>query len=154
MPNRRAENVSWTHIASRLEPSRSYWLGTSNRDNSPHVAPVWGVVVDERLYIFTERTTVKSRNLGRDSRSVVHLEKSEDVVIVHGHFDDLGTPQVFPSVMETLARKYDRPEDAQYLPSADPSFDVLYRLRPQKALLWNLGDYDNSQQRWTGPSIL
>ena len=37
----------------------------------------------------------------------------------------------------------------EYLPAADPSFDVLYRLRPQKALQWKLSEYENSQQRWT-----
>lgn len=122
---------------------------TTNRDGSPHVAPVWGVVVDERLYLYSERTTVKAGNLGRDSRGIVHLESGEDVVIVHGHFDDLGIPQLTMNVMEALARKYDGPDDTQYLPTADPSFDVLYRLRPQKALLWNLSDFENTQQRWT-----
>jgi hypothetical protein len=58
------------------------------------------------------------------------------------------------NVMQALAWKYDGPDDAGYLPSADPSFDVLYRLRPQKALLWKLSDYENTQQRWAAqPSI-
>ena len=39
------DDAFWTRIASRLAPSRSYWLGTTNRDGFPHVAPVWGVVV-------------------------------------------------------------------------------------------------------------
>ena len=148
------DNASWTRIASRLAPSRSYWLGTTNRDGSPHVAPVWGVVVMESLYIYSERTTVKAANLKRDGRGVIHLESTEDVLIVHGHFDDLGIPQLLPEVIEALAEKYDWPDDAQYLPTADPSFDVLYRLRPQKALQWSLSDYGNSQQRWTASSNL
>jgi len=151
MPDANAESASWIQIASRLAPSRSYWLGTTNRDDSPHAAPVWGVVVDESLYIYSERKTVKAGNLGRDSRGVVHLESGENVVIVHGHFDDLGIPQLVPKVMEALDQKYEGPDDAQYLPSADPSFDVLFRLRPQKALLWHLRDFENTQQRWIAP---
>ena len=152
MPDEQAAEPSWTRIAARLAPERSYWLGTTNPDGSPHVAPVWGVVVDDSLYCYSERTTAKARNLGRDSRGVVHLESAEDVVIVHGHFDDLGQPQLVPDVLAALAEKYDRPADARYLPTADPSFDVLYRLRPERALLWNLGDYEDTQERWTaGP---
>lgn len=148
------KNASWTQIASRLAPSRSYWLGTTNRDGSPHVAPVWGVVVMDSLYIYSERTTVKAANLEQDSRGVIHLESSEDVLIVHGHFDDLGIPQSFPEAMDALAEKYCGPHDAQYLPSSDPSFDALYRLCPRKALQWSLSDYENTQQRWTESSSL
>ncbi len=38
-------------------------------------------------------------------------------------------------------------EDAVYLPSHDPSFDVLYRLHPVRARMWELADFDASQQR-------
>lgn len=59
---------------------------------SPHAAPVWGVVTDDVLYLYTERRTLKSRNLAADPRVVVHLEDAEDVVIVRGTAEDLGTP--------------------------------------------------------------
>jgi len=133
----------------RLAPSRSYWLVTTNEDGSPHVAPVWGGLVGDRLYFYSERATVKARNLARDGRAVVHLESGEDVVIVHGYVDDVGLPQSAGDVMSALSSKYDHPDDAQYLPSHDDSFDVLYLLRPEKALLWNLADYEGSQRRWT-----
>jgi hypothetical protein len=105
--------------------------------------------VEDRLYVYSERGTVKARNLARDGRAVVHLESGEDVVIVHGYLDDVGLPQAAPEVVNALSSKYDHPDDAQYLPSGDDSFDVLYLLRPEKALLWNLADYEDSQQRWT-----
>ena len=40
------------------------------------------------------------------------------------------------------------PADAVYLPSHDPTVDVLYRLVPLRARLWDLSDFDGSQQRW------
>jgi len=140
--------ATWSSIAERLAPARSYWLGTSNPDGSPHATPVWGVVLDDRLYIYSERATLKSRNLAEDDRALIHLESGEDVVIVHGHFDDIGLPGDTPGVVEALSTKYDAAEDAQYLPPHDEAFDVLYLLRPEKALLWSLADYDNTQLRW------
>ena len=139
---------TWSAIAARLAPARSYWLGTSNPDGSPHATPVWGVALDDRLYIYSERATVKARNLALDGRAVIHLESAEEVVIVHGHFDDIGPPGDTPEVVEALSSKYDAAEDARYLPSHDESFDVLYLLRPEKALLWSLSNYDHTQQRW------
>jgi hypothetical protein len=52
-------------------------------------------------------------------------------------------------VVDALSLKYDVPGDDQYLTSADPAFDVLYLLQPERALLWELSDYDESQRRWS-----
>lgn len=143
-----ARPVTWSEVASRLADSRTYWLSTVTKRGAPHAAPVWGVVVDDVLYLYTERHSVKAHNLANDPRVVLHLESGEDVVIVHGEVADLGKPQEHPEVMAALDAKYPRPEDAQYLPSADDAFDALYAVRPHRALLWQLADWDGSQQRW------
>lgn len=135
-------------MADRLAPSRSYWLGTVNRDGTPHAAPVWGAVVGADLYLYSERATVKAANLSRDGRAVIHLESAEEVVIVHGILEDQGHPRDRPAVVEALDAKYDRPGDGPYLPSHNDEFDVVYRLLPARALLWDLADYEGSQWRW------
>jgi hypothetical protein len=78
----------------------------------------------------------------------VHLESAEDVVIVHGRAEDVGHPADRREVVAALAAKYPHPDDAQYLPSEDPDFDVLYLVNPQRAMAWRLVDYDASQGRW------
>ena len=52
----------------------------------------------DTLYLYTERRTVKARNLAADPRLVVHLESAQHVLIE---------------------------EDRQYLPAADPAFNVV-----------------------------
>jgi hypothetical protein len=110
---------------------------------------VWGATVDDVLFLYSERHTVKAKNLAADPRVVIHLESTEDVVILHGTVVDLGRPQSRPDVMAALDAKYREPADAQYLPSGDADFDVLYAVRPRRALMWRLSDWDGSQQRWT-----
>jgi hypothetical protein len=139
---------TWLEVAALLAPARSYWLGTTSRDGSPHVAPVWGVIVDADFYVYSEHKTKKAKNLAWDSRAVVHLESAEDVVIVHGHFDDIGAPMDAPAVVQALCAKYVASDDAKYLPSTDDAFDVLYVLRPQRAHMWSLADFDGTQRRW------
>ena len=115
----------------------------------PHAAPVWGVVSGGSLYLYSERRTVKARNLAADPRLVLHLESAEDVVIVRGTAQDMGTPAQVPEVVAALSAKYASDADRQYLPDADPSFDVVYAVRPQSAMTWRLADYEGSQRRWT-----
>ncbi len=134
-------------MACRLGRARNYWLATTG-PAGPHATPVWGVVVDQALYLYSARSTLKARNLARDSRATVHLESGDDVCIVHGHLVDLGVPSRHRRVVEALSAKYNRPGDGDYLPSGDPSFDVLYELRPRRALMWSLDDYEGSQRRW------
>ena len=141
--------LSWAEVAARLAPARNYWLCTAMPSGAPHAAPVWGVVTGGTLYLYSERSTVKARNLAADPRVLVHLESGEDVVIVRGTAEDLGAPAQVPEVVTALSAKYTGEGDRQYLPDAEPAFDVVYAIRPQSAMMWRLADYEDSQRRWT-----
>lgn len=140
--------ISWDEIAARLGRERTYWLATIGADGAPHVSPVWGAVADGEWYAYSERNTVKARNLASDSRVAVHLTDGDDVLIVHGLLADVGHPSDHPQVLDAFAGKYTRPGDREFLPTSDPDFDVLYVLRPSRALAWRLADYSGSQRRW------
>ena len=141
--------LSWPEVAARLAAARNYWLCTTTSSGAPHAVPVWGVVTGQVLYLYSERRTVKARNLAADPRVVVHLESGEDVVIVRGTAQDLGTPAQVPGVVAALSAKYASKDDRRYLPDADPDFDVTYAITPQSATVWRLADYEASQRRWT-----
>jgi len=141
--------LTWAEVAGRLSAARTYWLGTTMPSGAPHAAPVWGAVVGETLYLYSERRTVKARNLAADPRLVLHLESGEDVLIVRGTATDAGTPAQVPEVVAALAAKYTRPGDRPYLPNADPDFDVVYAIRPRSAMVWRMDDYEGSQRRWS-----
>jgi Pyridoxamine 5'-phosphate oxidase len=140
--------MTWAEVSERLAAARTYWLDTTLPSGGPHAAPVWGVVIDGILYLYTVRSTVKARNLAADPRVVIHLESAEDVLIVRGTAEDLGPPAQVPAVVGALSAKYTRPEDLPYLPEADPGFDVVYAIRPQSAMAWRMSDYFATQRRW------
>jgi Pyridoxamine 5'-phosphate oxidase len=145
------DNLSWPEVAARLAAARSYWLCTTLPSGAPHAAPVWGVVLNDTLHLYSERRTVKARNLAADPRVVVHLESADDVLIVRGTAEGLGTPAQVPEVVTALSAKYPREEDRQYLPAADPDFDIIYAIRPWSARMWRLPDFEGSQRRWRLP---
>jgi Pyridoxamine 5'-phosphate oxidase len=146
------DNLSWPEVAARLAAARSYWLCTTTPSGAPHAAPVWGVVLNHTLHLYSERRTAKARNLAADPRVVVHLESAEDVLIVRGIAEDLGTPAQVPEVVAALLAKYTSEDDRQYLPDADPAFDIVYAIRPRSAMMWRLPDFEGSQRRWGLPS--
>jgi hypothetical protein len=136
-------------VAGRLAGAHYYWLHTTNHTGAPDASPAWGVVRDEVAYFYTDRSTVKARNIVNDPRAVVHLESAAEVVIVHGRLVDLGHPMQHPRVIQAFAEKYDEPDEVPFLPSSDPVFDVLYAFAPDRALLWSLPDTEASTRRWT-----
>ena len=142
------KTATWAQVAARLAMERDYWLCTVAADGSPHVSPVWAAVADQHCYLYSERRTLKARNVAADPRVVLHLADATDVVIVHGHLDDLGHPHDHGEIVAAFGRKYQYPEDQAFLPTNDPAFDVLYVLRPTRALIWQLTDYEASQRRW------
>jgi len=146
------DSMTWAEVAGRLAAARNFWVSSTTGSGAPHAAPVWGAVTGGTLYLYTERSTVKARNLAADPRVVIHLESAEDVLIVRGVVDDLGPPAAVPQVVAALAAKYTSPQDQQYLPDHDPDFDVVYAVRPRSALAWRLDDYAASQRRWTALS--
>jgi hypothetical protein len=144
--------LTWEEVADRLAPARNYWLHTTDPAGGPQVTPVWGAVVENCLYHYSLRRTVKARNLRHNPRVAVHLESGADVVIVYGTLVDVGRPVSGSDVVQAFAEKYDRPHEQPFLPGANPDFDVLYRVIPGRALVWSLPDSEASMRRWAAPS--
>ena len=146
--------MAWEDVVARLRDPRNFWLVTVNADGSPQAAPVWGTVHRGTFYCFSTPSSLKAKNLVRDDRVVVHLEDGDRVVIVHGRLLDEGAPTASPGVVAAYATKYGAPEDQAYLPhvvpdpGADYVVDALYRLDPDRAIMWTLADFDASQRRW------
>jgi PPOX class probable F420-dependent enzyme len=145
-------DMDWSQVGALLAPWRNYWVCTVTTDGSPHAAPVWGVVVDQVLWFYTEDDTVKARNLAADPRLVVHSESGDDVLIVRGTATAMGRPGGHPAVIDAFAAKYSAAGDAVYLPAATDVRNVLFTVSPTSALAWELDAYDDSQRRWVAPA--
>jgi hypothetical protein len=76
--------LPWSWAETRLRDARTYWIATVRADGAPHVAPVWACWFDDAVVFSTSPESVKSKNLARDGRCVVNVERGDDAVIVEG----------------------------------------------------------------------
>ena len=59
MPKGTKGLLTWAWAEERLLASHNYYLTTVRPDGTPHVMPLWGIWVDERLYFSTGAKSVK-----------------------------------------------------------------------------------------------
>jgi hypothetical protein len=146
MPKTDKGMLAWKDAAGQLATARNYWVGTTRPDGRPHLMPVWGLWVLERLYFGTDRRSRKARNLAANSAVVVHLESADDVVIVEGEAVKV------EFMDEGLLEAMDRESFEKYGShiSGQPEGDeVIYRLEPHVAFAWRTHEFPGSATRWT-----
>jgi PPOX class probable F420-dependent enzyme len=142
-----AELMAWTEVAGRLADPENYWLVTVSPQGGPHSVPVWGAVDAQTLYLYSERNTVKARNIAVNPRVVVHLESGADVLIVYGTAIEVTDLDAVNHACTAFARKYTEPSQIDWLPTPDPG-TIVWRFQPSSAQTWVLDDMDGSQRRW------
>lgn len=142
-------SLQWDEVLERFDAAANWWVATAG-PAGPHAVPVWGVVVDGTLCFYGEPSTVRSRNLARDPRLVLHLESGSSVLVLHGEARVRGGAGEDPAVVAAYAAKYTDPADAEYLPDAPGmAGSLLFVVEPTQALAWELtssADWEN--RRW------
>ena len=137
--------LAWEDATEQLARARNYWVGTTRPDGRPHLMPVWGLWVFDRLYFGTDMRSRKARNLASNPAVVVHLESGDDVVIVEGKAVRV---EVFD---EELLKEIDRESFAKYgmhVKEQPKGSEVIYRLEPSVAFAWRTQDFPGSATRW------
>jgi hypothetical protein len=139
--------IGWAESVERLRTAEAYWLATTGPDRAPHVVPVWGVLVDDDLYLETgAANTKKVRNLATNPVVAVHLDGVNQALIVHGIAVDCRPDAELGSALAAAFHaKY-----PGYSPgAADWDDGGLHRVEPRVMLAW--GDMPTAT-RWRFPT--
>jgi hypothetical protein len=139
--------IGWAACVERLRTAEAYWLATAGPDRAPHVVPVWGVLVDDDLYLETgQAQTKKVRNIEVNPAVAVHLDGVNAALIVHGNAVACRPDSAFGGVLAAAFHaKY-----PGYTPaSADWDDGGLHRIEPRVMLAW--GDMPTAT-RWRFPT--
>ena len=75
---------SLREVQSFMDSERLAAFATISSNNEPHVVPVFFTYDDGKVYIQTDRNSVKVRNLTRNNSVAVAVYRGEEAVIVRG----------------------------------------------------------------------
>lgn len=117
--------------AERLGSERNIWMATTRPDGRPHLAPVWFVHVDDRLWVGTGAGSVRTRNLRNDPRASVSLQDGDRPLVAECtvQIHERDRP---PEVVAAFAEKYDW--DVTIETDEDVGEVVLLELVPRRWL--------------------
>ena len=99
--------LGWAEVERLLVEARTYWIGTTRPDGRPHVAPVWGVWIDQSFVFETSSKSVKARNLLANPSVALHIDHTDAAVIVEGTAGVTGDEALVRSYAELCVIKYD-----------------------------------------------
>ena len=138
--------LPWSHVTDRLSQALHYWICTVGPDRRPHVTPVDGVWLNDRLYIGGSPQTRRHRNLIANPAVSVHLDSSDDVVILQGEAQ-LQTPdhELAVQLSKASAAKYGyapKPEDYET--------SGVHVFRPHTVFAWKQFPKDVTRWQFSG----
>jgi hypothetical protein len=132
MPKNNKGLLAWSHVNDRMVQAMHYWICTVGADGRPHVTPVDGLWFDGKLYFGGSPQTRRNRNLAANPAVSVHLDGSDNVVIMHGDAH-LQTPD------HALATQLSRLSAEKYGYGASPeSYEQMgvHVFRPRVVFAW------------------
>lgn len=145
MPTDSAGLLGWDFVATQMEQTRYYWISTVGTDDSPHVAPLWGIWYRNRVHFDGSPQTAWARHLMRNPRIAVHLPSGDQVVIIEGQAFMLGDGELDAEGWQTIDTVY----QTKY---AVLEGSPYWYVQPHKVLAWNGADL-RTMTRWVFAAV-
>jgi len=127
--------LPWSWARERLVAERNYWVSTVTSIGRPHARPVWGVFLDDALYL-----SIGAAGFRREDRQrhvSVHVDSATDVVIVDGMATRVDAATAGDEASATYEEKYGMSGDF-----------LNFVVSPRVAWGWRDGDV-NTATKWT-----
>ena len=141
--------ITWAEAERRLTVSHDYWCATVRPDGAPHVMPVWGVWLQERLWFSSSLQSRKARNLDADPRCTLTTDDTQNPVVVEGVAERVTDRGAIEPFRLAVNAKYDADLTADFL---DPAVNGSYAVRPVRAFALSHDDFTGSPTRWRFPA--
>jgi nitroimidazol reductase NimA-like FMN-containing flavoprotein (pyridoxamine 5'-phosphate oxidase superfamily) len=141
MPTGTKGLLTWAWAEERLLASHNYYLTTVRSDGTPHVMPLWGIWVDDRLYFSTGAKSVKARNLAANAACVICTDNVAEAVVVEGTASPLDDVARLKTISPHYARKYKSF-------TLDPKMGPIFEVRPRVAFGLSEKNF-KAMTRWT-----
>ncbi len=130
---RRRNPARWRAIEARLGRETEVWVATVRYDGRPHLAPLWFIWYEGKIYVCTGSETQKFANLRNNQNVALSLTDARSVVIVEGEAH-IAARELIDPLADYFFHKYEW--DFRYDDEADWR---LIEITPFKILAWGDG---------------
>jgi pyridoxine/pyridoxamine 5'-phosphate oxidase len=137
--------IPWQEAERRLTVAHDYWVATVRPDGRPHVMPVWGVWLEDRLWFSSGLRSRKARNLAADARCTLTTDDARNPVVVDGAADRVTDAGAIAAFVAAVNAKYEAGVTVEF---QDPAVNGTYAVRPVTVIALTGGDFSGSPTRW------
>lgn len=140
MPEAPEHLLTWEFVDAQMQAAEFYWISAVNRNNGPHVVPLWGLWHENRIHFDGSPQTGWAKSLRRNPQIAVHLPDANKVVIVYGRARILEDDELSEGGWNALDSAYQSKYNVQ---EGSPYWFV----EPTKVLAWDGGNL-HTMTRW------
>jgi pyridoxine/pyridoxamine 5'-phosphate oxidase len=137
--------IPWAEAQRRLTVSHDYWCATVRSDGRPHVMPVWGVWLADRLWFSSSLGSRKARNLHDDPRCTMTTDDAQNPVVVDGAAERVTDAERIAAFVAAVNAKYDADMTVEF---QDPAINGTFAVRPVTVIAMTHDDFTGSPTRW------
>ena len=123
-------------IQARLDDEQIVWMTTVDPAGQPQTSPVWFMVQDESIVIFSLRATPRTRNIAGNPRVSLNLNctpSGNEVVIIEGQADVVSDGRAANEEPDYVAKYEAAIEDLGMTPEAFAAdYPVRIRIQPTR----------------------
>ena len=125
-----------THVDEFLRQTLVAVISTVDRNGRPRSAPIWFHWEDGAVYMFTDRSTLKWRNIQRYSYASLCVDWREPPyksIILDGAIEEVGRP-LYELVLSMALRYYGKEKGAEFAEEYKNKLEnvAVFRLIPER----------------------
>jgi len=128
-------------VQSFMDKERLASFVTVDGENEPRVVPVFFTYENGKVYVQTDRQSVKVRNILRSSNVAVAVYSGEEAVIIRGKGQVIDSDEEFVKRTNEHINKYrlkidEHGRDSLGIPLFDKSTRCVVEVIPKKVMFW------------------
>lgn len=115
-------------LVDKFAKAEACWFSSTRPDGRAHLAPIWHVWHEGKIYVVTQSTAVRSRNIAFQPAVSLSLPDPINVLIVEG------TARVTPEQKDALNPLFKAKYNWEF--TNDNPYNVIIEVTPTKILAW------------------
>jgi general stress protein 26 len=127
-------------LVERFAQADACWFSSTRPDGRAHLAPIWHVWHDGRVYVVTQRSAVRARNIAKYPGVSLALPDTSSVLIIEGTARE--APEQEAALNPLFKAKYD------WEFSDDNSYRYIIEVTPTKVIAWETNGTNSGRWRF------